>query len=536
MGELLQTGRTAHVTLAAVVAAGCLGLSACPSFGQEGEGATGREVPVVPLRPDAAPRRSISGSKQFVVYGDSLQTRGAFAVFADAVRLEYLRLFGTEEAGIWVHPIVIDIREDAGPAGVAETARSQFHQVEGGGFRFVVEVVLSESFSRDDLRREIVRALMAEHALRRHRAIPRGDAARLMPDWLFAGILQAMEFRGAGGRPTGLFAAILDGGRLMGTEAVFAGRASAMDSVSLAVFEASSGALVLTLLDQPSGGKRLNRMIEAMADSPRADADLLEWAFPGLRLSRNSIEKWWAVQVAMLAQPTVFELLGPEETDLALERALVLRYPVPRDPGAGSGEDAVVPEGTGEPAGTAADSGRGFSRLIGRLFSRDRGGSATETPASDPPAGDENPLVALAENMVWANCPLSEYPRLMGFPNRAALVQGNIRTLIEVEQRGSPLLRPVIRGYQSVFERIVDGKVDGLEVAIADLDRQRAEMLGRAGEIDDFLNWYEATQIESRSGAFAGYRRAWRTFSRSRSERADGISRYLDAVENELKP
>ena len=53
-------------------------------------------------------------------------------------------------------------------------------------------------------------------------------------------------------------------------------------------------------------------------------------------------------------------------------------------------------------------------------------------------------------------------------------------------------------------------------------------------DIDDYMNWFEATQMESRSGAFADYLRA-ADQPQAESRRRDPLSVYLDALEDRLE-
>jgi len=42
--------------------------------------------------------------------------------------------------------------------------------------------------------------------------------------------------------------------------------------------------------------------------------------------SKNSLDKWWSLQMANMARPSVFETLDPVETAKALDEALLLRF------------------------------------------------------------------------------------------------------------------------------------------------------------------------------------------------------------------
>ena len=54
-------------------------------------------------------------------------------------------------------------------------------------------------------------------------------------------------------------------------------------------------------------------------------------------------------------------------------------------------------------------------------------------------------------------------------------------------------------------------------------------------DIDDYMNWFEATQMESRSGVFADYLRAADQPQPPEPRRRDPLSVYLDALQDQLE-
>jgi cytochrome c peroxidase len=59
----------------------------------------------------------------------------------------------------------------------------------------------------------------------------------------------------------------------------------------------------------------------------------------------------------------------------------------------------------------------------------------------------------------------------------------------------------------------------------------------RGNDITDYMNWYEATQVRTYSGAFDSYLKTARDLDREDAERKknDPISRYLDTLEKEFQ-
>ena len=54
-------------------------------------------------------------------------------------------------------------------------------------------------------------------------------------------------------------------------------------------------------------------------------------------------------------------------------------------------------------------------------------------------------------------------------------------------------------------------------------------------DIEDTLNWFEATQMNVKSNAFSSYLKKSKAWENETPPRTDQISRALDAVEAELQ-
>ena len=97
-------------------------------------------------------------------------------------------------------------------------------------------------------------------------------------------------------------------------------------------------------------------------------------------------------------------------------------------------------------------------------------------------------------------------------------------------RRAYPVLRPVAREYQQIAALLARGKRRGIAKRLSHLDGTRKELAARMGEIDDYMNWFEATQMERESGAFNDYLKAASQSEISAPRRRDPLSIYLDAL------
>jgi hypothetical protein len=101
--------------------------------------------------------------------------------------------------------------------------------------------------------------------------------------------------------------------------------------------------------------------------------------------------------------------------------------------------------------------------------------------------------------------------------------------------RANPIVRPIAREYQQIVARLERGKWKGVAKRVADLKDIRARIAARMSDIDDYMNWFEATQLKSGSGVFAAYLRAADQPQAPAPRRRDALSVYLDALANQFE-
>ena len=116
-----------------------------------------------------------------------------------------------------------------------------------------------------------------------------------------------------------------------------------------------------------------------------------------------------------------------------------------------------------------------------------------------------------------------------------AAVAAASQDLLLLAARANPVLRPIVREYQQIAALLVNGKRKRLTVRLARLQTTRARLATRMSEIDDYMNWFEATQSKTKSGAFAEYLKAAQEQNEARPRRRDALSVYLDALEEQFR-
>ncbi|HZS17786.1 MAG TPA: hypothetical protein VFA51_07630 [Candidatus Udaeobacter sp.] len=151
----------------------------------------------------------------------------------------------------------------------------------------------------------------------------------------------------------------------------------------------------------------------------------------------------------------------------------------------------------------------------------------------------ERRLDELLRIKVSANSRTREQPRTVDLSELAerkasldekAAVAKMSRELLLFIGMAHPVLRPVAREYQAIASLLVRGRRKGIEKRLSRLDSTRKQLASRMVEIDDYMNWFEATQMQRQSGAFTDYLKAATQAEVPPPRRRDPLSIYLDAL------
>jgi hypothetical protein len=272
--------------------------------------------PVVP-----APERSVSSSRQFLVYGSDVRLRGAICDLAEKTKRDLLKLIDQRDE--WATPIVVNAQYPQ--ANVPERPRAAFSLAQTGfGLKLQLDLTIAPEVSQPKVRRELLRALLLEMMYRRETNLPAGTAYVPPPDWLLDGIPPTQpEFER--GRLIGVLRAPVTAGKILSLKEFLRPRKLAeLDGPSRSLYRAYSFALVELLTHAPDGRGRLTRFIANFrftSNDPMAD---LGSHFPELSTA-NRAEKMWSLHVARLATSQPFQLFSAAETEEKLDKLLSLR-------------------------------------------------------------------------------------------------------------------------------------------------------------------------------------------------------------------
>jgi hypothetical protein len=407
---------------------------------------------VVTLVSGAIPERTVSTSRQFILYGADVSLRGEISHLAEETKANLLSLLRRPDS--WKTPIVINLQFPKANLPEVPPAALHFSQT-GFGLKHQLDLIIASDFNRAATERELLRAILLEMIYRAQPDIAAGKSYVDPPDWLLDGTLAC-----APGRDSKLLAEALEplaaADKIMPLSEFFLPRKlSGLDSLARTLHRAYSAALVKWLVDEPEGQSRLGLYIDNLSRNFVEPLAGLKTQFAAL--NDPAVEQIWKTRVMRFCNSQSYRLLTFEETQQRLDEILAVKVKL---------ED------------------------------------------------------------------LSK--RKLSSPEAAALEEMS-RRLLFLNLSSNPVLRPIVTDYQQVVALLTAGKRSGIGEQLARLRVLRADLTNRMNKIDDYLNWFEATQAQTKSGAFVNYLSAVEQQHDTAPRRHDVISVYLDALAEQFQ-
>jgi hypothetical protein len=270
-----------------------------------------------------APEMTRTQSGQFFILGSQAALRASIAMDAEEVRRNLLKVLGQGE-DVGKYPVVIQLHGRPGDKPPPRRVAAGIFYLEKA-FRPQLDVHIGGGVDNQRLRRAVLEMLIHERALRTLEPGPLERPLVVRP-WVVDGLLEAAAWANDQGDRR-LYESVFKAGGLIDFATLFATRESdleLLDGVTRAAFRASAGALVMALLQQPSGSEGFQQLLGELALNEGEVPLLLRKHFPALNLAGNSMAKWWDLQMANRSDAQLTEVMSVAETEAALERALVL--------------------------------------------------------------------------------------------------------------------------------------------------------------------------------------------------------------------
>jgi hypothetical protein len=130
---------------------------------------------------------------------------------------------------------------------------------------------------------------------------------------------------------------------------------------------------------------------------------------------------------------------------------------------------------------------------------------------------------------------LDELAQRKASPNEKMALNQLGHDLLSFVAEANPVLRPIAREYQEIIALLARGKRKRIAKRLSRLEVTRKQLAARMSDIDDYMNWFEATQMKSGSGNFTDYLKAVDQSQLSVPKRHDPLSVYVDALEDQFQ-
>jgi hypothetical protein len=260
--------------------------------------------------------RSVSSSRQFLVYGADVRLRGAICDLAEKTKRDVIQLIDQRDE--WTTPVLVNAQYRQ--ANLPERPRAALNLAQTGfGLKLQLDLTIASDVRQPEVRRELLRAILSEMMYRAKADLPAGTAYVSPPDWLIDGILPPQS-EWSRERLIGVLGASVTVRKILPLEEFLRQRPERLDGPGRSLYGAYSFALVELLTRTPDGRKRLARFIADLPSAPSDPMANLGSHFPELG-DTNSAERTWSLHVARLGRSQPFQLLSAEETERKLDES-----------------------------------------------------------------------------------------------------------------------------------------------------------------------------------------------------------------------
>ena len=128
---------------------------------------------------------------------------------------------------------------------------------------------------------------------------------------------------------------------------------------------------------------------------------------------------------------------------------------------------------------------------------------------------------------------LGDYEAFRKLPAHRAVLGEVSQKLLLLGALAHPSYRAIVQEDYEVSGLIARGKLETIRARLERVASYRQVVERQGTEIDDYLNWYEATQSKTMSGAFSQLLETAKAAEEAQPRRRDPISVYLDSIEIE---
>ena len=129
---------------------------------------------------------------------------------------------------------------------------------------------------------------------------------------------------------------------------------------------------------------------------------------------------------------------------------------------------------------------------------------------------------------------LGDYAAFLKLPAGRGTLRQLSQQFLLLGARAHPSYRSIVQECYDLTLLLARGKTRKVTERLARVASHRAAVEGRGRAMDDYMNWFEATQLKTMSGAFSEILKAASEAEEAPLRRRDPISVYLDSFEASL--
>jgi hypothetical protein len=126
-----------------------------------------------------------------------------------------------------------------------------------------------------------------------------------------------------------------------------------------------------------------------------------------------------------------------------------------------------------------------------------------------------------------------DFDRFPKSPSRAAVLRRRSQELMLLSAQSHPIYRPIVQEYQAIAALLSKNKTHRIARRLAGVEGYRREIDDQMRDIDDYMNWFEATQLSASSGAFSDYLQGVRAVAEPEPRRRE-VAGLLQAAASDL--
>ena len=253
--------------------------------------------------------RTVSTSRQFIVYGVTAPLRSAVAEVAEQSKATVLNVL--QQRDEWKIPILLNLQfPQANVPDIPATA-FRFSQT-GSGLKIQLDLTVTTDFQPVALRRQLVRLVLLEMAYRNSADLPAGSYYVEPPDWLVEGILAADPHQDRAAMLAAV-APLVTNDATVSLDQFFHQKLAQLDSPGELLYRGYAFAFLQLLLQDQGGPMRLTSYITNLSRTSADPVADLRVFFPVLAAG-PALDALWKTSLASL-KLRHYELLTPAETE-----------------------------------------------------------------------------------------------------------------------------------------------------------------------------------------------------------------------------